>query len=910
MSSAFEPPHPPGPHPLVAAGGTRGKANNPLTQQLYATIGSNGALEARPSVLHFGGFELNKVHEQVLRIVNVSGVSQRLHIIMPGTPYLQARVDKKGAIAPGMSEDVTIQFRPTEWRYYYDCLRLHSERDNILVPIHAYPVVNEVEFPRRIDLGQCLLSRATSRTATLSCKVPIPFDFQLRVVKPHPDFVVHPMSGQIPANGSVTITFEFRPIKLCTVDFEIELSVSQFNHTPVRCRVVGSTAAGLIRDGIIKELKARRGGDGRGPVGEQPPSPSPSPPRRQQQSRGPATDDVLGDDLGGGGGGGRGGRGGRGGGVDEAQLRREALLAASSRPRREGGGGAASGAHSRFDLGSFEGYDDRVVAATHGIGAGAVKDAGAAYVGLRRRNEWQQRSNKLAAMDGTVPEGGGGRGNDLDRPTEVDMEGYRVPTQLNSVTAVSYVLTQTAGKLKPKDLKQAINKQQAEREHQRLAQEAVALEQQGGTGGSALGETRADVMAAREAAGVKVDQGDGAGGGSRQMRELVFLQEVAEVDEAEKQREFTSASYVGEEPMEDAEVGQVLDARLDALRMGEVATRQAARDRRTTSGAGLASQPSRRGRCMSLHLGTPVHTPQFDENRNDAWQMRRAILERFARAANKVILQRRVSQRLARLQQRLSSAGVTTREECRAFVDLDNRAAEAQGGGASSGASQGGGAPAHASKGGVQPTSFPEFLDEENKAPKPIDTCTRVWFEHMSPLQLATCSEAALLGYSGVELPVVPMYMSFEKARPLRKGAAEECGGEITALSLDSGAGGAGDAAGGKLAAAGAGAGAAEGDGKPGTLGGSPENLSELYARPMGWTMAPYTRFLQLLQPNASVRYFVDANRIAEDNHSHYLRPRFVMLLGDVAPLFRCWDVVLSCAVFCGEVHGALRSLI
>ncbi len=34
---------------------------------------------------------------------------------------------------------------------------LRQGGENLLVPMHAYPVMNETKFPRRIDFGKCAI---------------------------------------------------------------------------------------------------------------------------------------------------------------------------------------------------------------------------------------------------------------------------------------------------------------------------------------------------------------------------------------------------------------------------------------------------------------------------------------------------------------------------------------------------------------------------------------------------------------------------------------------------------------------------------------------------------------------------------------------------------------------------------
>lgn len=63
-------------------------------------------------------------------------------------------------VPAGIAEDIYVQFTPNdEYKYYYDCIRIHCEGDKILIPIHAFPVINSKKdeiFPNLIDLGKNL----------------------------------------------------------------------------------------------------------------------------------------------------------------------------------------------------------------------------------------------------------------------------------------------------------------------------------------------------------------------------------------------------------------------------------------------------------------------------------------------------------------------------------------------------------------------------------------------------------------------------------------------------------------------------------------------------------------------------------------------------------------------------------
>ena len=89
------------------------------------------------------------------QITNISGTSQHLHVMAPTTPFFRLEyANKKGLVPPGLSEEVKLFFAPTEYRYYYDCIRVRCEKqESMMIPIHAYPAINDFHFPARYGAG-------------------------------------------------------------------------------------------------------------------------------------------------------------------------------------------------------------------------------------------------------------------------------------------------------------------------------------------------------------------------------------------------------------------------------------------------------------------------------------------------------------------------------------------------------------------------------------------------------------------------------------------------------------------------------------------------------------------------------------------------------------------------------------
>lgn len=200
----------------------------------------NSLVRAEPAEAHFSGFELGKKYSNTVKLINVSNEVLNIHIMPTQTKHFQTTLTKKHRLVPGLAYTVKIQFCPDEWRYFYDCIRVHCKgEENLSIPVHAYPVIDGLHIPRHLDLPAAPLQQSVSHAIPLRCSCPIDFEFQIFVIEPSQAFSIHPLTGVIPANGQVDVIVTFTPQQYETAQVTFKLMVCQFNMKPFLCTVTG-----------------------------------------------------------------------------------------------------------------------------------------------------------------------------------------------------------------------------------------------------------------------------------------------------------------------------------------------------------------------------------------------------------------------------------------------------------------------------------------------------------------------------------------------------------------------------------------------------------------------------------------------------------------------------------------------
>lgn len=226
--------------------------NHLLDTQLFPSHATlSNVLATNKQTLHFKGYQLGKVYKQKVSLTNKANGARRFHVLSPETGFFKIRFKKTGALTPGMSLAIMVEFCTNEYNYYEDFIKIHCEGgNNLVIPLHAYPVLDMSSFPKQISFSNTPVCKSVCKRVKLTSPLPVDFLFRLQY-SGHPSLSVVPTSGIIPGEGSVELKVSFCPTEYITANGSFDLIVQQYDNPVYRCSLTGTSQPGAEKDLVL-----------------------------------------------------------------------------------------------------------------------------------------------------------------------------------------------------------------------------------------------------------------------------------------------------------------------------------------------------------------------------------------------------------------------------------------------------------------------------------------------------------------------------------------------------------------------------------------------------------------------------------------------------------------------------------
>lgn len=167
-----------------------------------------------PPVIRFAGFKIGVESVRKFTVLTESTVPLRMNFGGEMPPQFMMEMTKKGKIAAGLSQEVTIRFTPTDCAVHQFCVFVSTELERIALPVEAYPVMNPqlpAEFGKEIDFQTVPVESQKVIFKRLANVSDGTFNFEFGSKGALGDFKITPMKGKIEANQAVDIEFKFTP---------------------------------------------------------------------------------------------------------------------------------------------------------------------------------------------------------------------------------------------------------------------------------------------------------------------------------------------------------------------------------------------------------------------------------------------------------------------------------------------------------------------------------------------------------------------------------------------------------------------------------------------------------------------------------------------------------------------------
>ncbi|CAH8617799.1 unnamed protein product [Schistosoma bovis] len=224
--------------------------NHLLNTEIFWKMGCNKFIAVEPAEIYFDNISFRSQKSGIMKqfeLKNISDRVTRLHILPPDTKYFRLSYKLPKCLVPGYSITCRLTFFPDKPSYYEDCIRVHTEdhENQLIVPIYAYPVIGDFEFPEFIEFPSTNIGKKKTHHIPIKSSSAVDFEFRIQIIHIHPSFSIQPVKGVLHAGQITELLIDFQPNSYSTCELKFELHIAQVNFQPKCCTVIGNALPGL-----------------------------------------------------------------------------------------------------------------------------------------------------------------------------------------------------------------------------------------------------------------------------------------------------------------------------------------------------------------------------------------------------------------------------------------------------------------------------------------------------------------------------------------------------------------------------------------------------------------------------------------------------------------------------------------
>jgi hypothetical protein len=194
-------------------------------------------IEVFPPEIVLKNIEVDQLYEVTVSVRNLSKHVRRIRFVPPKASKFLAEYKTLGAIAGGVSTNITVTFETDSLGHFHDELQVISEELKVVIPLHAYAPMSDIKFDPFLKLGFTPEGRHVRKELVFVNEGETTGSVSLTWRKDlSPELQVEPEEFKIEPRDSRRVVFTYRPKEIgvfrCLVEVEVK-GFDQIRHIDV-----------------------------------------------------------------------------------------------------------------------------------------------------------------------------------------------------------------------------------------------------------------------------------------------------------------------------------------------------------------------------------------------------------------------------------------------------------------------------------------------------------------------------------------------------------------------------------------------------------------------------------------------------------------------------------------------------